>query len=56
MDDTSINSKNGKTSNAHRLLLNLSDKLNLKKSDRSVALSNHSICFTRKKSMKNNIF
>ena len=49
MDATCINSKNGKTSSAHRLLLNLSDKLNLKKSDRYVALSNHGICFTWKK-------
>ena len=35
-----MNSKNSKTSNPHRLLLNLSDKINLKK---VVALSNLSI-------------
>ena len=40
MDTIFINSENSKTSNAHRLLLNLSDKINLKKSDKYVALSN----------------
>ena len=35
-----------KTSNPKRLLLNLSDKANLKRSDKYVALSNLSICRT----------
>ena len=35
-----MNSVNSKTSDPHRLLLNLSDKINLKKSDKYVALSN----------------
>ena len=34
------NSKNSKTSHPHRLLLKLSDKANLKRSDKYVALSN----------------
>ena len=33
-----MNSKNRKTSDSHRLLLNLSDKINLKSSDKYVAL------------------
>ena len=33
-------SENSKTSDPHRLLLNLSDKMNLKRSDKYVALSN----------------
>ena len=40
MDTIFINSANSKTSNPHRLLLNLSDKINLKRSDKYVALSN----------------
>ena len=39
-----INSKNSKTSSPHRLLLNLSDKINLKRS----ALSNLSIFYNGK--------
>ena len=39
--------KNSKTSDPHRLLLNLSDKINLK-SDKNVALSNLSIYYTKK--------
>ena len=41
-----MNSKNSKTSDPHRLLLNLADKINLKRSDKYVALSNLSICYT----------
>ena len=37
-----------KTSDSHRLLLNLADKINLKESDKYVALSNLSIYFTWK--------
>ena len=39
MDTIFINFKNSKTSDPHRLLLNLTDKINLKRSDRYVALS-----------------
>ena len=38
-----MNSANSKTSELHRLLLNLSDEINLKKSDKYVALSDLSI-------------
>ena len=38
-----MNSKNSKTSDPHRLLLNLTDKMNLKRSDKYVSLSNLSI-------------
>ena len=43
MDNIFKNSGNSKTSDPHRLLLNLSDKLNLKRKDKYVALSNLSI-------------
>ena len=45
-----MNSENSKTSDHHRLLLNLSGKLNLKKSDKyiSIYLSNLSIHYTSK--------
>ena len=48
MDTLSMNSKNSKTSDPHRLIFNLSDKINLKRSGRYVALSNFSIYYTRK--------
>ena len=54
-----MNSENSKTSEPHRLLLNLSDKINLKRSEKYVALSNLSIYYTWKdvkKSYKNNKF
>ena len=38
MDTIFMNSKNSKTSDSHRQLLNLSDKLNFKRSDKYVAL------------------
>ena len=41
-----MNSKNSKTSDPHKLLLNLTDKINLKRSDKYVALSNLSIYYT----------
>ena len=41
-----MNSENSKTSDSHRLLLNLSDKIDLKRSDKYVVLSNLSICYT----------
>ena len=43
MDIICVNSKNNKTSDPHRLLLNLSDEKDLKRSDKYVALSNLSI-------------
>ena len=54
-----MNSENSKTSNPLRLLLNLLDKINLKRSDKYVALSNLSIYYTWKnitKSCKNDKF
>ena len=50
---------NNKTYDLHRLLLSLSDEINLKRSDKYVALSNLSIYYTWKiikKSYKNNKF
>ena len=43
-----MNSGNSKTSDPHRLLLNLSDKINLKRSDKYVPLSNVSIYYAAK--------
>ena len=43
-----MNSENIKTSDTHRLLLNLTDKINLKRSNKYVALSNLSIYDTWK--------
>ena len=40
-----MNSKNSKTSDPHSLLLNISGKINLKRSDKCFALSNISICY-----------
>ena len=45
MDTIFMNSEKRKTSDPHRLLLNLSDKINLKRSDKYVALSNLSIYY-----------
>ena len=41
-----MNSKNSKTSNPKRLLLNLSEKINLKRYDKYVALLNLNIYYT----------
>ena len=38
MDIIFMNSKNSKTSDPHRLLFSLTDKMNLKRSDKYVAL------------------
>ena len=46
MDNLFMNSKNSKTSDPDRLLLNLADKINLKRSDKYVASSNLSIYYT----------
>ena len=43
-----MNSENSKTSDPHRLFLNLTDKINLTRSDKYVALSNLSIYYTWK--------
>ena len=54
-----MNSKNSKISGPRRLSLNLTDKINLKRSGKYVALSNLSIYYTWKnikKSYKNNKF
>ena len=54
-----MNSKNSKTSDTHRLLLNLTDKIDIIRKDKYIALSNLSIYYTRKnikKSYKNNKF
>ena len=54
-----MNSGNSETSDLHGLLLSLSDKINLKKSDKYVTLSNLSIYYTWKNlkmSYKNNKF
>ena len=48
MDTTYYEFKSRKTSASHRLILNLTDKMNLKRSDKYVALSNLSIYFTWK--------
>ena len=44
-----MNSDNSETSDPNRLLLNLADKINLKRSDKYVASSNLSIYYTWKK-------
>ena len=46
MDTIFMNSENSKTSRLHRLLLNLTDKINFKRSDKYIALSNFSIYYT----------
>ena len=54
-----MNSKDSKTSDTHRLLLNLTDKIDLRRKYKYIALSNLSIYYTWKnikKSYKNNKF
>ena len=46
MDTIFMNSEKSKTSDTHRLLLNFSDKINSRRSDKYVALSNLSIYCT----------
>ena len=48
MDTIFINSKNSGTSDPRRLLLNLADKIVLKKNDKSVVSSNLNIYYTWK--------
>ena len=54
-----MNSENSKTSDPYRLLLNLTEKIDLRRKDQYIALSNLSIYYTWKnikKSYKNNKF
>ena len=46
MDTIFMNSKNSKTSDSHRQLLNLTDNINLKIRDKYVALSHLRIYYT----------
>ena len=46
METLFMNSGNSKTSNPHRILLNLLHKINLRRSDNYIALSNLSIYYT----------
>ena len=48
MNTVFMNSKNGETSDHHRLLLNLMDKIGLRWKDKNIALSNLSIYYTWK--------
>ena len=48
METIFMNSKNSKTSEPHRFKLDLTDKLNLKNTNKNMALANLSICYTWK--------
>ena len=48
MNTIYTNSKNSRTSDPHRLLLNPTDKINVKGSDKYIVLSNLSIYYTWK--------
>ena len=59
MDTIFMNSENSKTSDPHRALLNLANKINLNRSDKYIALLNLSIYYiwkNIKKSYKNDKF
>ena len=59
MNNIFMNSENSKTSDPHRLLFNLTDKIDLRRKDKYIALLNLSIYYTWKnikKSYKNNKF
>ena len=45
MDTTLMNSRISKTSDPHKILFNISDNIDLKRSDQYVALSYLSICY-----------
>ena len=54
-----MNTENSKTNEQHRLKLDLTDKLNLKNPNKSMALANLSLCYTWKNiksKYKNNKF
>ena len=48
MNTIFMNSENSKTSDSHRLLLNLKDKIDLRREDKYIALSSLSIYYTWK--------
>ena len=48
METIFMNSKNSQNSDPYRQLLNLKDKINLKRSDKDVSFSNLSIYYTWK--------
>ena len=48
MDTILMNSENSRTSKYHVLVLKLTDKLDLRRGQKSVALSNHSFYYTWK--------
>ena len=52
MNTIFMNSKSSKTSAPHRLLLNLGDKIDLRRKDKYFALLNLSICCTWKNTKK----
>ena len=56
MDTIFMNSENSNTSEPHVLILKLTDKLDLRRGEKSIALSNLSICYIWKniKSSHNN--
>ena len=59
MENIFMNSRNTRTSDPHKLLLIITYKINLKKSDKHLALSNLNSYYTWKnisKSYKNNKF
>ena len=58
MDTVFMNSGNSKTSDLHSILLNLSDEINLKRSDKKCCSikSYHILWENRRKSYKNNKF
>ena len=47
MDIVFLNSENSKTFHPHRLILNLTDKIDLRRGEKYIALSNLSIYYTR---------
>ena len=55
MNTIFMNSEKSKISDPHRQLFNLSDKINLKRSDKYVALSNLSIYYTQKNTKKHQL-
>ena len=49
MDTIFVNSENGKTSDSHKLLPNLSDKIDLRRNDKYIVLSNLQVIYKKKK-------
>ena len=48
MNNVFMNSENSKTSESHRFLFNLTDKIDIRRKDKYIALSNLSIYYTWK--------